>query len=324
MTLEKICIPIAETLKQFNEHKASVLNSDVTMVNTVIRHQMRKKGKQIRPVLVFLTAGLCGKIDDNAFTAATMAELIHTATLVHDDVVDEADERRGIMTINAAWNNKVAVLIGDFLLAKGLLTAINRDAFDFLRAASNTIQMMSEGELLQIQKSRENDLSEETYFNIIRGKTASLLSVCCEFGALAAKAGEEKADKMKIFGEKLGLAFQIKDDIIDYIGTTSVIGKRAGNDLKEKKITLPLIKALKHVDDKKAKSVVKKIKGGKLSSDNIDEIISFVNDNGGIEESYASASSILNEAKIILDDFAPSIYKTSLMELTEFIVKRSK
>ena len=324
MTLESICKPIETVLNQFNKQQNSILHSDVDMVNAVIKHLMQKKGKQIRPVLVFLCAGLCGKIDDNAYTAASMAELLHTATLLHDDVVDEADERRGITTINVAWNNKVALLIGDFLLAKGLLTAIDKSSFDFLRVASGMIQMMSEGEILQMQKSLENDITEKTYYNIIKGKTASFLSVCCEFGALAAKADQDTCKKLRLFGEKLGLAFQIKDDIIDYVGTTSVIGKHSGNDLKERKITLPLIKALQHSDKETSDEIVRKIKHDELDNSQIKEIINFVNTNGGIEDSHACAAAFLDDARKLLADFPASEFKTSLLALTDFILDRTK
>lgn len=324
MTLKEISAPIEMHLQNFDKHFDAMLKSNVALLNLILKYLTRKKGKQMRPMLVFLTAEICGDMNERAYTGASMIELLHTATLIHDDVVDEADERRGIATINASWNNKIAVLIGDFLLAKGLIASIDKSEFEFLQASSNAIKLMSEGELLQIQKSRETDLSEETYFQIIRGKTASLLASCCEIGAIAASAGENERQVMRQFGENLGIAFQIRDDIFDFVGTSSIVGKAVGNDLKEKKITLPLIYALSVTDDKTAKSIVKKVKKGKMTKAEIKETIQFVVDKGGIDAAQAKAESYIHSAIDSLNIFADSVAKTSLINFAEFVVSRNK
>ena len=324
MTLKEISAPIEMHLQNFDKHFDAMLKSNVALLNLILKYLTRKKGKQMRPMLVFLTAEICGNMNERAYTGASMIELLHTATLIHDDVVDEADERRGIATINASWNNKIAVLIGDFLLAKGLIASIDKSEFEFLQASSNAIKLMSEGELLQIQKSRETDLTEETYFQIIKGKTASLLASCCEIGAIAASAGENERQIMRQFGENLGIAFQIRDDIFDFVGTSSIVGKAVGNDLKEKKITLPLIYALSATDDKTAKSIVKKVKKGKMSKAEIKETIQFVVDKGGIDAAQAKAESYIQSAIDSLNIFADSAAKTSLINFAEFVVSRNK
>ncbi len=324
MTLKEISAPIEMHLQNFDKHFDAMLKSNVALLNLILKYLTRKKGKQMRPMLVFLTAEICGNMNERAYTGASMIELLHTATLIHDDVVDEADERRGIATINASWNNKIAVLIGDFLLAKGLIASIDKSEFEFLQASSNAIKLMSEGELLQIQKSRETDLTEETYFQIIKGKTASLLASCCEIGAIAASAGENERQIMRQFGENLGIAFQIRDDIFDFVGTSSIVGKAVGNDLKEKKITLPLIYALSATDDKTAKSIVKKVKKGKMTKAEIKETIQFVVDKGGIDAAQAKAESYIHSAIDSLNIFADSAAKTSLINFAEFVVSRNK
>ena len=324
MTLKEISAPIEMHLQNFDKHFDAMLKSNVALLNLILKYLTRKKGKQMRPMLVFLTAEICGNMNERAYTGASMIELLHTATLIHDDVVDEADERRGIATINASWNNKIAVLIGDFLLAKGLIASIDKSEFEFLQASSNAIKLMSEGELLQIQKSRETDLTEETYFQIIKGKTASLLASCCEIGAIAASAGENERQIMRQFGENLGIAFQIRDDIFDFVGTSSIVGKAVGNDLKEKKITLPLIYALSATDDKTAKSIVKKVKKGKMTKAEIKETIQFVVDKGGIDAAQAKAESYIQSAIDSLNIFADSAAKTSLINFAEFVVSRNK
>ncbi len=324
MTLKEISAPIEMHLQNFDKHFDAMLKSNVALLNLILKYLTRKKGKQMRPMLVFLTAEICGNMNERAYTGASMIELLHTATLIHDDVVDEADERRGIATINASWNNKIAVLIGDFLLAKGLIASIDKSEFEFLQASSNAIKLMSEGELLQIQKSRETDLTEETYFQIIKGKTASLLASCCEIGAIAASAGENERQIMRQFGENLGIAFQIRDDIFDFVGTSSIVGKAVGNDLKEKKITLPLIYALSATDDKTAKSIVKKVKKGKMTKAEIKETIQFVVDKGGIDAAQAKAESYIQLAIDSLNIFADSAAKTSLINFAEFVVSRNK
>jgi octaprenyl-diphosphate synthase len=324
MTLKEISAPISEHLKRFDDYFDDKLKSNVALLDIILKYMTKKKGKQMRPLLVFLTADLCGNLNERSYTGAAMIELLHTATLIHDDVVDEADERRGLATINASWNNKIAVLVGDFLLAKGLLSSIDRDEFDFLKATAGAIKRMSEGELLQIQKSRETDLSEETYFKIISGKTASLLSSCCEVGAISANASPEAVLTMKNFGEDIGKAFQIRDDIFDFVGTGAIIGKPVGNDLKEKKITLPLIKALSVADEKTAKAIVNKVKKGKLDKSSISDIIQFTVDNGGIDYAQKVSEEYINNAINSLNMFGDSPAKESLKNFANFVVNRNK
>ncbi len=324
MTLKEISSPISEHIKKFDSFFDNKLKSHVALLDLILKYLTRKKGKMMRPMLVFLTAELCGGITERAYTGASMIEFLHTATLIHDDVVDEAEERRGLATINASWNNKIAVLIGDFLLAKGLLASIDTDEFDFLKATSRAIKRMSEGELLQIQKSREIDLSEETYFQIISNKTASLLASCCEVGAIAGGAGAQAQAKMIEFGEMLGTAFQIRDDIFDFVGTSAIIGKPVGNDLKEKKITLPLIYALSKADAKISKTIVKKIKKGKLIKSDVNDIIKFTVENGGIDYAQNRADKIISKAIALLDDFENCPAKESLIQFAGFVINRNK
>ncbi|MDD3124906.1 MAG: polyprenyl synthetase family protein [Candidatus Kapabacteria bacterium] len=324
MNLKEISRPIESDLKNFNAYFDLILKSDMKLLDLLIKQVKQAKGKQMRPMLVLLTAQLCGKIDERVYLAASAIELWHTATLIHDDVVDEADERRGLASINAIWDNKIAVLLGDFLLAKGLLALVNNAEFDFLRVASYAIKLMSEGELLQIQKSRETDISEETYFEIINGKTASLLSVCCEIGAIAAGADDATSKKMQEFGKNLGNAFQIKDDIMDYVGSNTIIGKATGNDLKEKKITLPLIYALQNTDPKTSKTIISKVKGKQLSDKDVREIIQFVIDRGGIEKSHHKAEEFIAKSIAIISEFEPSPARTALEHFSKFVLERKK
>lgn len=324
MTLKEISSPISIHIKKFDDFFNEKLKSNVALLDLVLKYLTRKKGKMMRPMLVFLSADLCGGVTERAYVGATMIELLHTATLIHDDVVDEAEERRGLATINAAWNNKIAVLIGDFLLAKGLLASIDNGEFDFLKATARAIKRMSEGELLQIQKSREIDLSEETYFQIISNKTASLLASCCEVGAIAAGADAKMQETMIQFGEMLGTAFQIRDDIFDFIGTSSIIGKPVGNDLKEKKITLPLIYALTQTDEKTSKSIVKKIKKGKLAKSDISDIVRFTVEKGGIDYAQNRADSIIQNAIDSLDIFENADAKEALIKFAKYVIDRNK
>jgi octaprenyl-diphosphate synthase len=253
MNIKEISKPIEGHLKEFNKYFKDTMKSNVALLDIIISYMTRKRGKQVRPAMVFLSAELCGGVNQRTYIGASMIELLHTATLVHDDVVDNSDKRRGLATINAEWNNKIAVLIGDFLLAKGLLAATANTEFGFLHATSDAVKRMSEGELLQIQKSNEIDLEEETYFRIISDKTASLLSAACKVGSLSATDNVEKHELMYQYGENVGLAFQIRDDIFDYTGDATKIGKPVGNDLKEKKITLPLLYSFRQVSKSEAK-----------------------------------------------------------------------
>ncbi|MFP4369553.1 MAG: polyprenyl synthetase family protein [Candidatus Kapaibacterium sp.] len=321
-TIKKISLPVQEHLPEFNKFFKEQMRTDVPLLNIILRYITQRKGKQVRPTIVFLSAELCGGVSRRSYVGATMIELLHTATLVHDDVVDHASERRGLPSINAAWNNKISVLIGDFLLAKGLLTSVTNTEYDFLNATSKAVQRMSEGELLSIEKSRSLDVDEEIYFRIISDKTASLMSSCSEIGALSACNDPEKVGALARYGEMVGIAFQIRDDIFDYVSKSTTIGKPVGNDLKEKKLTLPLVYAFSEAPAKEVRLIKKMIKSGKLKKKDIKEIISFVEDYGGIE--YAIDKSREYSAKAVdsLKLFDDSEAKESLKAFAEFVVMR--
>ncbi len=319
--LSEIIQPIEKELDLFNDKFKISLKSKVGLVDLVTKYILKQKGKKIRPVLVLLSAGLSGEISDRAYRGAVLVEMLHTATLVHDDVVDAAETRRGIPSINAVWKNKVAVLIGDYLLSRGLMLAVDGNDFDFLRVVTDTVKRMSEGELLQISKTRKLDIDEETYFKIISDKTASLISTCCEIGARSSTDDVNKITALKNFGESLGIAFQIRDDILDYTGKSKIIGKPLGGDIKEKKITLPLIYSLKNVEKKEANRIIKLIKS-ESKKGRISEVIDFVLNNGGIEYAESQAVQFIHSANESLKVFPDSPYKSSLLELVDFVVNR--
>ena len=321
--LSEISQIINDELEQFNSQFKKSIWSDNKIVNFIIRYLLKQKGKKIRPLLVILSSKICGDVSDRTYRGATLVELLHTATLVHDDVVDEAETRRGFPSINAVWKNKAAVLIGDYLLAKGLMTAVDGNDFDFLRVITNTVKRMSEGELLQSSKTRKLNNDEETYYRIISDKTASLLSTCCEVGARAVTDDDIKITAMRNFGENLGIAFQIRDDILDYIGKKSIIGKPLGGDIREKKLTLPLIYALKNSSKEKSNEVMKILKMKERKMD-VDKVIDFVIQNGGIEYSENAAKEYGEKAKKELSIFPESEIKSSLLDLVDFIIERTK
>lgn len=321
--LSEISQIINDELEQFNSQFKKSIWSDNKIVNFIIRYLLKQKGKKIRPLLVILSSKICGDVSDRTYRGATLVELLHTATLVHDDVVDEAETRRGFPSINAVWKNKAAVLIGDYLLAKGLMTAVDGNDFDFLRVITNTVKRMSEGELLQSSKTRKLNNDEETYYRIISDKTASLLSTCCEVGARAVTDDDIKIMALRNFGENLGIAFQIRDDILDYIGKKSILGKPLGGDIREKKLTLPLIYALKNSSKEKSNEVMKILKMKERKMD-VDKVIDFVIQNGGIEYSENAAKEYGEKAKKELSIFPESEIKSSLLELVDFIIERTK
>lgn len=321
--LSDISAPIENELQEFNKLFKGSLKSDVKLLNLVLRYLLKQKGKKIRPILVLLSARLSGEINERSYRGAALIELLHTATLVHDDVVDEAQKRRGLPSINYVWKNKIAVLLGDYLLSRGLMLAVEDEDFDFLKVITSTVKRMAEGELLQIHKTRKLDIDEETYFKIISDKTASLLSTCCEVGARSSTENEEKIRALKKYGEYLGIAFQIRDDILDIVGKSSVIGKPLGGDIKEKKITLPLIYALNKADKKKHSEIIKKIRNGKDQA-NVDKVISFIHEFGGIEYAERVASDYAERAKNELLVFENSETKTSLLSLVDFVIERKK
>lgn len=320
-SLSDISKPVKEELENFQSIFKQSMKSKVGLVDLVAHYIIRQKGKKIRPILVLLSAKLSGEISDRTYRGAVLVELLHTATLVHDDVVDNADKRRGFASINAIWKNKVAVLMGDYLLSRGLLISVEGKDFDFLEVMTNTVKRMSEGELLQIQKTRKLDIDEVTYFNIISDKTASLLETCCVIGAMSATDNKELQYSMKKFGEYIGLAFQIRDDILDYDGKVSLIGKPVGGDIKEKKITLPLIYSLQQVDKNENARIKKIIKKG-AKKDGINEIIDFVHRNKGIEYSEKIALEYAAKAKECLKLFPDSESKEALDTLVDFIIER--
>ncbi len=319
--LSEITRPIKSELQQFENQFKKSIKSKVGLVDLIAKYIIRQKGKKIRPLLVLLSAKVCGGITERSYRGAVLVELLHTATLVHDDVVDNADKRRGFWSINKVFKNKVAVLMGDYLLSRGLLIAMEGKDYDFLEVITNTVKKMSEGELLQIQKTRKLDIDEETYFRIISDKTASLIETCCTIGALSATDDRNMVDAMKEFGHCVGMSFQIRDDILDYDGKFSLTGKPVGGDIKEKKITLPLIYSLNKVPNSEASRVKKIIKNGK-KKDNISEVIEFVKTNNGIDYAIDTAKTYSDRAKNALQQLPDSQSKIALEALIDFVIER--
>lgn len=315
--------PVEAEMKEFENHFSKAMDSNIPLLKHIVNYLYRQKGKQLRPVLVFLTAKLHGDITDRTYTAASMIELLHSATLIHDDVVDESYRRRGAFSINALWRSKIAVLVGDFLLSKGLLLSVKTKSYDLLEIMSEAVREMSEGELLQIEKSRKLNITEEIYFDIIRKKTATLISSCAANGACSVNASDEDVQKMKLFGEYLGIAFQIKDDLLDY-SSSSVIGKPTGNDLKEKKLTLPVIYALRESNEKLSRQMLQIIRRNNKNKRKISKVVDFVLDSGGIEYTKAKMEEYRKKAIDILNDYPSSPVRDSLSALVEYAVERKK
>lgn len=303
--------PVENELKEFQKRFASVLKSKVALLDIILKYVLKQKGKKIRPVLVLLSAKLCGEINQRTYIAANLVELLHTATLIHDDVVDDAKTRRGIASINAVWKNKAAVLIGDYLLSRGLLISLDNNECGFLQTTSEAVKRMSEGELLQIQKARNFDATEETYFKIISDKTASLIKTCCKLGAQSVSDNPADVENLSVFGENLGIAFQLRDDMLDYIGRKSLLGKSTGNDLKEKKFTLPLIYSLANSPKNKANQIMKLIKGD--SKIKFDEVYNFVNEFGGIEYTNSKTDYYCSAAKKSIAEYPIPMSKPHCM-----------
>jgi octaprenyl-diphosphate synthase len=321
--LTQISKPIKNDLDQFNQLFKESLKSKVGIVDIVTKYILKQKGKKIRPLLVLLSGKVIGELNERTFRGAILVELLHTATLVHDDVVDGAEKRRGLPSINAVWKNKIAVLMGDYLLSRGLLLSIEGKDFDFLEIITKTVKRMSEGELLQIKKTQKLNIDEETYFRIISDKTASLLSTCCEIGASSTTNNRDDIERMRDFGENLGLSFQIRDDILDYIGSTKMVGKPLGADIKDKKITLPLIHSLEKASKSERAEIIKLVKNRK-KKDNIEKIIEFVKKYNGIEYAQSVAKDYANKAKESLRHFPKSESRDSLEALVNFVVERKK
>jgi len=312
-------------MELFEAKFREAMQTKVALLNRVMHYLVNRKGKQMRPMFVFLVAKMLSKdnkITDKTFRGASVIELIHTATLVHDDVVDDSNRRRGFFSINALWKNKIAVLVGDFLLSKGLLLAIDNGDFDSLRIISVAVREMSEGELLQIEKARKLDITEEIYFEIIRQKTATLIASCTAMGASSVDADEEAIKKMHRFGELVGIAFQIKDDLFDY--TDAKIGKPTGIDIKEQKMTLPLIYALNNCSSKEKKWLINSVKNHNTDKKRVKEIIQFVKDKGGIAYTTKQMENYYAQALTILEEFPASEYRSALALMLEYVIKRKK
>lgn len=311
---------IKSELEIFEDKFKDAVKSRAPLLDKIMQYIIRRKGKQVRPMFVFLSAKLHGPVNDSTYRAAALVELLHTATLVHDDVVDESLERRGFFSVNALWKNKVAVLVGDYLLSKGLLLSLNNNDFNTLKILSEAVQKMSEGELLQIEKARNLNLEESIYFEIITNKTASLLASACSAGAWSACGDQSTADKMKLFGELAGIAFQIKDDLFDY--GNAEIGKPTGNDIKEKKLTLPLIYTLNNIDKKKKKELIFLIKNKNKDKNAIREIIQCVKDTGGIGYAEQQMIQYRDQALAVLFEFEKSPIRDGLESLVRFTTDR--
>jgi octaprenyl-diphosphate synthase len=314
--------PIAAELDLFETKFREAMKSNVALLDTIMTYIVKRKGKQIRPMFVFFSARLFNGVSDATYRGASLVELLHTATLVHDDVVDDSDERRGFFSINALWKNKIAVLVGDYLLSKGLLLAVRNKDYHLLEIISTAVEAMSEGELLQIEKTRNLNLSEEIYLDIIRKKTASLIASCCAIGAASAGASEEDIKKMYSFGEKIGIAFQMKDDLLDY-GDDN-IGKPTGIDLKEKKLTLPIIYTINNADKPTRNYIINSIKNYNTDKKRIAEVIDYVNAHDGIAYTYKTMHRYKEEALQIIDSISNDQAAQNLKRLVEFVIERKK
>jgi octaprenyl-diphosphate synthase len=321
LRLEDIKAPIAREMDEFEFKFRYSMKTRILLLDRIMNYIVKRKGKQMRPMFVFLSAGTCGKINESTYRGAALIELLHTATLVHDDVVDDADYRRGFFSINALWKNKVAVLVGDFLLSRGLILSVENKDFNLLSIVSSAVKEMSEGELLQIEKSRKLDITEDIYFQIIRQKTASLIASCCAVGASSSGADEKIVESMREFGEKIGMAFQIKDDLFDY--GEAEIGKPLGIDIKEKKMTLPLIYALSKASWLEKRRIISIVKNESEKPKKVNEVIEFVKKSGGIEYANQTMNKFHQEAMGQLSALPESDYKKSLKELVQFTIDRS-
>ncbi|WP_183565266.1 polyprenyl synthetase family protein [Mucilaginibacter sp. SP1R1] len=322
LSINNIKKPIAADIDVFEEKFKASMQSSVPLLDRITHYIVKRKGKQIRPMFVFFAASICGGINESTHRGAALVELLHTASLVHDDVVDNSYQRRGFFSINALWKNKIAVLVGDYLLSKGLLLSIDNNDFQLLRIVSDAVKQMSEGELMQIEKVRRMDIGEPVYYEVIRQKTASLIASCCACGAASAGASDEVVEKMRLFGEKIGIAFQIKDDMFDF-GTDDV-GKPLGIDIKEKKVTLPLIYSLANTTDAEKKRIINLVKNHNDDPAKIAQIIKFVNETGGLQYAETQMKKYQDEAFAILNTFPDSDSHRGLEQLVRFTTERNK
>ena len=322
--IAKIKEPIKVEMEEFEKKFRQSMSSQVALLNRITYYVVNRKGKQMRPMFVFLVAKMLndGAINQRTYRGAAVIELIHTATLVHDDVVDDSNRRRGFFSINALWKNKIAVLVGDYLLSKGLLLSIDNNDFDLLKIISVAVREMSEGELLQIEKARRLDITEDIYYYIIRQKTATLIAACCSLGAASVKPDSKEVELMRQFGEKIGMAFQIKDDLFDY--GSKAIGKPTGIDIKEQKMTLPLIYTLNTVSPEHKKWLINSVKNHNKDKARVNQVIEFVKENGGLSYAVSKMEQFQEEALALLNQFPSSRYKESLELMVNYVIERKK
>ena len=324
ISVKSIKAPIADEMSLFEDKFKEAMKGNAPLLDKITHYIVKRKGKQMRPMFIFLAANLCGGVSERSYRAANLIEMIHTATLVHDDIVDDANKRRGFFSVNALWKNKIAVLVGDFLLSKGLQLAAKYKDYDFLEIISEVTKEMSEGELLQIEKARRLDIKEEIYFKIIRQKTATLIAACCATGASSAGADKEEIEKLRFLGEKIGLAFQIKDDLFDYESSVSLIGKPVGIDIKERKMTLPLIYALNKADRKEKRWMINVVKNHNENQQKVTELIQKVKASGGIEYTKKKMYEIREEAMDIIKTYPDTPSRQSLIDLILYTTEREK
>lgn len=323
--VSSIKAPISQEMQLFEQKFKEVMKGKTPLLDKITHYIVKRKGKQMRPMFVFLAANLSGGITDRSYRAASLIEMIHTATLVHDDVVDDANKRRGFFSINALWKNKIAVLVGDFLLSKGLQLAAQHKDYDFLEIISRATKEMAEGELLQIEKARRLDIEESIYFDIIRQKTATLIAACCATGASSSGANETEVEQLRLLGEKIGIAFQIKDDLFDYESSFSLIGKPVGIDIKERKMTLPLIYALNNAPSRKEKKwMINVVKNHNENQQKVSELIERVKASGGIEYTKKKMYEIRQEALDLISTYPESASRKSLVDLVMYTTEREK
>ncbi len=321
--LSDIKRPVEKEMDEFESYFGRTMKSNIPLLKIILNYILRRKGKQMRPLLVFLTAKLNGTISESSYVAATLIELLHTASLVHDDVVDDAHERRGAFSVNALWNSKIAVLVGDYMLSKGLLVSIEKNSYDMLELVSDAVKSMVEGELLQLQKSRKLNIKEEDYYKIIISKTAALIAACTATGARSVTEDPDTIQLMKDFGENIGIAFQIRDDILDY-EANGLTGKTVGNDIKERKITLPLINSLELASSFQKQHILSIVRKKKKTKKEINEVIDFVTSTGGIEYAELKMNQYRDKALAILDSYSESDVKESLKRFVYFTTSREK
>jgi octaprenyl-diphosphate synthase len=320
--VEQIKQPIAYEMELFEQKFQLSMSSEVALLNRITHYIVNRKGKQMRPMFVFLVSKMVanGEISERTYRGASVIELIHTASLVHDDIVDDSNRRRGFFSINALWKNKIAVLVGDYLLSKGMLVCIDNNDFDLLKIISVAVREVVEGELLQIEKARKLDITEAVYYDIIRQKTATLIAACCSLGAASVKPNSDDVETMRKFGELIGMAFQIKDDLFDY--TDDKIGKPTGIDIKEQKMTLPLIHVLNNCSKEKKKWVINSIKNHNKDKKRVKEVIAFVKENNGLQYAETKMIAFKDEALILLRKYPESGYKKSLELMVNYVIDR--